>query len=173
LFPSHDRAAIKDLMGDNGLLVIHAIEVIDGNEYLKTRIVHAESGESVESVCKVMLTKHTAQEYGSYITYMRRYSLSAMLGLVTDEDDDANAAVKAQQKPEQKKAVEKKLTPEQEKVKQFIEELKDGINDCPAAEDINYLIRQNVDAISKLTEAQQKYINDFAANRQAQLSQAS
>jgi len=32
------------------------------------------------------------QKYGSAITYGRRYALSAILGMVTDDDDDANAA---------------------------------------------------------------------------------
>jgi predicted metal-dependent hydrolase len=32
------------------------------------------------------------QEIGSALTYARRYSLSALLGIAADEDDDANAA---------------------------------------------------------------------------------
>jgi hypothetical protein len=37
---------------------------------------------------------------GSAITYARRYGLSALLGLATEEDDDANTA--ASPKPEHK-----------------------------------------------------------------------
>ncbi|RLK47647.1 ERF family protein [Microbacterium telephonicum] len=33
-----------------------------------------------------------AQEYGSWITYFRRYILSAITGITPDEDDDGNAA---------------------------------------------------------------------------------
>lgn len=83
--------AIKALMGENNLLVSHTIEAND-NDYIVTRIIHAETGEFIESKSRIMLAKSTAQEYGSYITYMRRYAISAMLGLVTDEDDDGNKA---------------------------------------------------------------------------------
>jgi hypothetical protein len=34
------------------------------------------------------------QEIGSALTYARRYSLSALIGIAADEDDDANAAQK-------------------------------------------------------------------------------
>ena len=33
-----------------------------------------------------------AQEYGSWLTYFRRYVLSALTGITPDEDDDGNAA---------------------------------------------------------------------------------
>jgi hypothetical protein len=36
--------------------------------------------------------KADPQAYGSVITYQRRYALSAILGLNTDEDDDGNKA---------------------------------------------------------------------------------
>lgn len=38
------------------------------------------------------------QELGSAITYARRYAISAVLGIVADEDDDGNAAQSAAQK---------------------------------------------------------------------------
>lgn len=91
---------IKDLMGENKLIVTNCMDSKDGSDYIITKIIHTPTGESIESISKVMLAKATAQEYGSYITYMRRYALSAMLGLVTDEDDDGNAASK--QKKEEK-----------------------------------------------------------------------
>jgi excinuclease UvrABC ATPase subunit len=36
--------------------------------------------------------KNDPQGQGSAITYMRRYALSAILGIATEEDDDGNAA---------------------------------------------------------------------------------
>ena len=39
------------------------------------------------------LAKADRQAYGSALTYARRYGLSSMIGLIT-EDDDANAACK-------------------------------------------------------------------------------
>jgi hypothetical protein len=64
------------------------------NENLITRIFHVETGEFIESNVlinsKVQLAgMNEFQVMGSAITYLRRYSLSAMLGLVTDVDNDA------------------------------------------------------------------------------------
>jgi hypothetical protein len=86
--------AIKDLMGENGLIVVNLIKSTEQGDFITTQIIHAETGGLIESTSKIMLSKSTAQEYGSYITYMRRYALSSMLGLVTDEDDDGNEASK-------------------------------------------------------------------------------
>jgi hypothetical protein len=96
-------AAIKELLGQHGLLVMHQTEVVEGAEYIITTIHHVPTQEKIVSRSKIILLKNSAQEYGSYITYMRRYALSAMLGLITDEDDDGNAA--SQAKPKQEPAV--------------------------------------------------------------------
>lgn len=85
-------SAVRDLMGSNGLVVSHTMKANDNEDSIVTRIIHAETGEFIESESRILLGKATAQDYGSYITYMRRYALSAMLGLVTDEDDDGNKA---------------------------------------------------------------------------------
>ena len=60
---------------------------------LVTKLVHAESGEWQESTIVMPLAKADPQAYGSALTYARRYGLSSMIGLVT-EDDDANMASK-------------------------------------------------------------------------------
>ena len=66
----------------------------DGKQLgLITKLVHAESGEWQESLLVMPLSKNDPQGYGSALTYARRYGLSSMVGLVT-EDDDANAACK-------------------------------------------------------------------------------
>lgn len=63
----------------------------DGN--IKTIIFHIESGETLESEVTipnnvVLKGMNEFQVTGSAITYYRRYSLSAILGLVTDKDTD-------------------------------------------------------------------------------------
>ena len=50
------------------------------------------SGEWIGGVYPVRPAQNTPQGMGSAITYARRYSLSAMLGLAADDDDDGNAA---------------------------------------------------------------------------------
>lgn len=78
-------------------LVITQIPV--GENELLTKIIHTESGEIIEGTFKFPLAKNDPQGLGSAITYMRRYSLVAMLGLNTEDDDDGNAASIRPQKP--------------------------------------------------------------------------
>lgn len=102
--------AINPLMEKHGLGFTQMINSRDGLNYLKTVIFHSESGEMIDSECYIPLIQlHKMNEYqvtGAGITYFRRYSLSSMLGLVTDKDIDAAGE---QIKPEQteNKPVEK------------------------------------------------------------------
>ena len=67
------------------------IELGTGHIALETKLIHAESGEWISSTTVIPLPKNDPQGMGSAITYARRYSLCAMLGIIT-EDDDGNAA---------------------------------------------------------------------------------
>ncbi len=58
---------------------------------LTTRIVHADTGEHVESTMSLVLAKFDPQAQGSALTYARRYALMAFLGLVADEDTDGQS----------------------------------------------------------------------------------
>lgn len=59
---------------------------------VRTRIVHAPTGEMLEDSFTMTLSKNDPQGAGSAITYARRYALVSMLGLNVDEDDDGNVA---------------------------------------------------------------------------------
>jgi hypothetical protein len=85
--------SILPVLNDNGLLLTQfTTSLEDGGGGLRTRITHAETGEFVEDTMPLIMDKQTAQAQGSAITYARRYSIMALLGLVADEDDDGNAA---------------------------------------------------------------------------------
>ena len=63
-----------------------------GADVLITRIFDADKPESfIESTTRMIMAKQDMQQYGSAITYARRYSLVSMLGLEA-EDDDGNLA---------------------------------------------------------------------------------
>lgn len=59
---------------------------------LSYRLIHVESGEETSGTVPLLLAKRDPQGLGSAITYARRYSLMAVLGLVADEDDDGQKA---------------------------------------------------------------------------------
>jgi hypothetical protein len=90
-------------------------------EGLITILMH-ESGEYISSEAKIVMKDQTAQGQGSAITYMRRYALSAVLGIATEDDDDGNHASQpakqaAPQKPAAAKPPAKPLSPEDQKKK--------------------------------------------------------
>jgi len=62
---------------------------------LVTKLTHAKSGQWQASLAVVPLPKADPQGLGSAMTYARRYSLSAMLGIVMDADDDGTGACEA------------------------------------------------------------------------------
>lgn len=83
--------AIQPVLAKNGLAQAQAVETHDGLVSVTTRIYHSEG--HVEEFGPVNLRAGgTAQEAGSAITYARRYSLCAALGIVPDEDDDGKIA---------------------------------------------------------------------------------
>lgn len=65
---------------------------------LSTTLAHAGGG-AITSTSYWPASKKDPQAYGSAITYARRYTLAALVGVVA-EDDDGNAASRAQQKSE-------------------------------------------------------------------------
>lgn len=65
-----------------------------------TTILTHTSGEWMKATANLKLAKEDPQGQGSAYTYARRYALSAILGLATEDDDDAEAT-KAPQKAEE------------------------------------------------------------------------
>lgn len=97
------HAACMPALSENGLAVVQTMREADGLIWCKTQI-WSDDGQVESEVPVAKPAQATPQAYGSALTYARRYSLAACLGLVADEDDDANAAQpqQAQQKPVQK-----------------------------------------------------------------------
>lgn len=97
---------INPILKKNGLGFYQAV-----NEgVLKTVVFHIESGETIESNTELksnvsLKGMNDFQVLGSGITYIRRYSLSALLGIITDKDTDAageQAPKESQSKDEEK-----------------------------------------------------------------------
>jgi len=103
-----DLPAIYEVI--NPLLKKHGLgftQPINGNN-VKTIVFHVDSGETVESETAIpqgvsLAKMNEFQVLGSAISYLRRYALSSILGLVTDKDTDAGGEqenkVKAVYKP--------------------------------------------------------------------------
>jgi hypothetical protein len=91
-----DLAAIWEVcrkpLNSNGLSVIQSPEPSDsGGLVLRTTLLHM-SGQFVSSAIPLAYNPASMQSLGSAITYARRYALAALVGVVTEADDDGNAA---------------------------------------------------------------------------------
>ncbi len=74
----------------NGLSVIQGTDTDEkGGFYVTTMLMH-DSGQWIKSKLKMPITKPDAQGVGATITYARRFSLSAMVG-IAQTDDDGNS----------------------------------------------------------------------------------
>jgi hypothetical protein len=81
----------RSLLSENGLAVMQFPgEYFDGTMSLTTVLSHS-SGEWISKEMSLPVTKPDAQGAGSALTYMRRYALAAVVGVV-QADDDGNAA---------------------------------------------------------------------------------
>lgn len=74
----------------------YPVPVEIGQLGLVTKMVHAETGQWQASLLVMPLSKKDPQGYGSAITYARRYALAALVGIVIENDDDAESATDRQ-----------------------------------------------------------------------------
>lgn len=91
--------AIREPFSANGLAVVQTVDEQDDTGLTVTTALLHSSGEWIESSVHVPVGSGNAQQVGSALTYARRYSLSALCGVVADEDDDGNAATSAPPPP--------------------------------------------------------------------------
>ncbi len=81
----------RPLLSKHGLSVLQHPSGDGVNISINTMLLH-ESGEWIEfEPLLLKADKATPQGAGSAITYGRRYALSAVLGIASEDDDDANA----------------------------------------------------------------------------------
>ncbi len=96
--------AIREPLSKNGLSVAQLPYIENDKTILTTLLLHI-SGEWLSSDIAITPVKlNDPQAMGSAITYSRRYSLGALLGVAAEEDDDAEEATDRKKEPESKVA---------------------------------------------------------------------
>lgn len=94
--------ACRAALTENGLSVVQIpTDAGEGRIGLITTLLHS-SGQWISGLLVLPLVKNDPQGAGSALTYARRYALSAMVGVVADEDDDGNGASGRQAPPQQR-----------------------------------------------------------------------
>lgn len=93
------RDAVAPVLAKHGIALTQTVTSMDGTFFVNTTLW--KGGEKIESLCPIMCAAGAgAQQFGSAMTYARRYSMAAIVGIAAEEDDDANAAQDA--KPQQR-----------------------------------------------------------------------
>ena len=85
----------KHELSNAGLAVSQLCE----DEGAVTTILMHTSGEFISSKLTLRPVKDDPQGRGSCLTYSRRYAYAAILGLVSDDDDDGNSATHEKKAP--------------------------------------------------------------------------
>lgn len=83
---------IMPVLVKHGLTFVTYPRMTEGGYELVGRLMHV-SGEHLEGALPIY--GRQPQEIGSALSYARRYLLSAMTGVTSDDDDDGKAAVKS------------------------------------------------------------------------------
>ncbi len=82
--------ASREVLHSHGLAVVQLPTMVGGKLILEYVLLHS-SGEYIGSELEMTPVKNDPQGIGSAITYARRYTWAALVGVAT-EDDDGNAA---------------------------------------------------------------------------------
>lgn len=92
----------------------------NGGQCLFTMLGHS-SGEYLAGTVKLFLSKQDMQGLGASLTYAKRYSKAAVIGVVSDADDDGEASV-GRGNPTQPEALQSQFTGEGERDDRLVTE---------------------------------------------------
>ena len=84
--------AMRPHLKANGLGVTQYMGYRDGVQLMFTRIMHTSGQWMEDNGYLINPTRNDPQGMGSAVTYGRRYTLGASLGIITEDDDDGNKA---------------------------------------------------------------------------------
>jgi len=87
----HIIEIVREPLTANGLWFTQIMKEHEGTYILDTRLMHG-SGQWIACQTPLLFDGGGNQQFGSALTFMRRYSLTSLLGIAAEEDDDANAA---------------------------------------------------------------------------------
>lgn len=96
------KEACQEALTKQGLAVSQSTNIRkDGSLVLITTLGHG-SGQYIKGIYPINPVKNDPQGIGSAITYARRYTLAAMVGVIADDDDGEAAQGRASKNNEQK-----------------------------------------------------------------------
>ncbi len=137
--------ASEEHLIENGLILVQAGNGSFSEPIIVATLIHPESGQWLKSYLPILNPKLDSQGLGASVTYMRRYSIATLLGLVSEDDDGETAVGRGKYDQQKKKA----STPEKsEDQKEKDEENLRKILDIFDKED-QYLVMEYMKVVSK------------------------
>ena len=92
--------AVRPALNRHGISLLQKATSEAGAVSVETILAYKDGTQLSSGVLRLPVAQNNAQQFGSAETYARRYSISAFLGVASDEDDDANAASPQPQSPQ-------------------------------------------------------------------------
>lgn len=83
---------VRPILAKHDLAMYQSLFASDGRVGVHTYIVGNEGEQVISSISIALKPESTPQSVGSAITYLRRQSIQAGLGIATDADDDGATA---------------------------------------------------------------------------------
>src|SRR5947207_7171688 len=111
--------AARPVLSKYGLCIIQGTEIFNEKIVMVTILAHS-SGQWIKSLLPLNPSKNDCQGVGAAITYLRRYCLSAIVGVVCDDDDDGNKDAQLRQNVKKQTATTNDLPKSTESVTKLI-----------------------------------------------------
>jgi hypothetical protein len=163
--------AIRGALSSNGIAYVQSTR-LDGEVLLvDTRLTHT-SGQWIESEFPACRFPAKPQDVGSAITYARRYSLFAIVG-IAGEDDDGNAA-NASETPAQKKPIPTPPKPPSDTFDVDTSQvtrawMEEAISRASTLDELSAWIAQHKPTFGKMMRADFEVVKDAINDREMQL----
>jgi len=90
--------AVNPVLGKHGLAVMQTTYLTDGQVGVTSILSHEDGAYIIFPPLKLKPQKQDAQGVGGSITYARRYALSTICGVASEEDGDGNDSVEEKKK---------------------------------------------------------------------------
>jgi hypothetical protein len=163
--------ACRAALTKNGLSVVQLPDTTADGVFLHTTLAHS-SGQWMRGTMPVRPVQDTPQGLGSALTYARRYSLAAMVGVAPDDDDDGNAASAGTpaNNGHRTAAPKPSESPEQAKAREAGNRIREAINLAKTPEEIDRVITaqtKTLEEIKGVSKTAYEFLIEFANERKA------
>ena len=149
--------AVTHILSNHGLVIVQIIQESD-QRLLKTILCH-ESGDTIES--EIALPEvHDMKELGGALTYLRRYAISSILNISSDEDTDVSAfnpPVASKRQPQKPNPNKERFGLIMERTEHTAAQVRQILTGLPPSKDMN---------LEQVMEARDRLYADWAMSQE-------